>query len=147
MHVEVRAVGEPRAVAGLQRQQGQPVLELLADGGQGVGDDLRGGEQRRAGVEDVAAALDPPCATAGTAPALDHGDLAAGAAEPQCGRETGQPGADDHDAVGATRDGAHGQAVREVAATARAAIAAAPLTADARAALDALAVAATSRTA
>ena len=41
VHVQVRAVGELRAVGGLQRQQGQPVLELLADRGEGVGQDLR----------------------------------------------------------------------------------------------------------
>ena len=93
VHVEVRPVGELRPVRRLQRQQGQPLLELLADGGEGVGDDLGRGEHRGAGVEGVAVPLHPPGAAARAGSALDDGDLAAGAAQPQRGGQPGEAGA------------------------------------------------------
>ena len=48
VHVQLRTVGELRAIRRLQGQQGQPVLQLLPDGAEGVGHDLGRGEDRRA---------------------------------------------------------------------------------------------------
>ena len=118
--VQVRAVGELRAVGRRQGQERQPLLELLADRAERVGQDLGGGEHRRAGVEGVPRPLHPPGPPARALAALDHGHLAAGAAQPQRRGEPGEAGADDDDAVGATGNRAHAQAVRVVAATASA---------------------------
>ena len=108
--VDARAVGEAGPVGRVQPVQGEPVGQLLADGVQRRGEQLRHGQHRRSGVEGVAAVADQPAPPAGDRLALQHGHLAARTGQVQRRREAAQARADDHHGVGPAGNGTHGPA-------------------------------------
>jgi hypothetical protein len=94
--VQVAAVVEGQPVDRVERGQLQPVLQLLAGRPDGRPDDLGHGQDRRAGVEAVAADGGRAAAPAGDRLGLDHDDVAAGRGQVDGGREAGQAGPHDH---------------------------------------------------
>jgi hypothetical protein len=84
----------------VQRDEVEPVGQVLADAGQRVGDQFRHRQYGRAGVEAVPAELDAPGPPARLLAAFQHGDAAAGAGQAQRRRQPAQPRSDHDDRAG-----------------------------------------------
>ncbi len=109
MHVDRRAVGEGGPVQRADRPQVEPVLDLLAETVEAVGDQVGHRQHRRPDVEPVAALGDVVDDHPGPAPgyrlALEHRDPPPSAGQAHRGRQPGQSGADHHNVVGGAGDG------------------------------------------
>ena len=75
VHVELGAVGVEGAVERLDGDEVEPVVHVLADGGERVADQVGHREDGRSGVEAEAGVLDEAGSPAGDALALEDGDL------------------------------------------------------------------------
>ena len=98
--VQAHAVlGPVDAVEGVERPQGQLVVEVAAREREQLAQEPRHRDQARPGVPGVAALDDPPGPPARRRPPLDDGHLEPQRPQPQRRREPAEPGADDDGAA------------------------------------------------
>ena len=99
VYVQRAAVGEGGPVGRVQPDQVEPVGQLLPHRGQRLGQQVGHGQHGGAGVEPVAAGVQPPGPATRVGTAFDDRDLAAAAGQVQRGGQAGQPRAHHHHVV------------------------------------------------
>ena len=96
-----------RPVGRVEPDQVEPAGQLLADGVQGLVEQVRQGQHGRAGIEPVPGRREPADPAAGTGLAFQHGDVPARSGQPQRAGQAAQPGPDDDHVVGGSGDSTH----------------------------------------